>query len=143
MFAAGDVVWIVSMSSMFAFLSVFWWALQRRREREAYYRYELARQLLEHADEPDQFEFLSWLKAQEALEKERRRQGLLLGALVTLASGVGILIMFWHESGDESRIGWLPVLIGASMLAYLAVTHSSTTPLGLPPDPGARAPRER
>ncbi|MDX1500910.1 MAG: hypothetical protein R3325_01015 [Thermoanaerobaculia bacterium] len=116
------LVWLISMPSMFAFLSVFWWALQRRREREAYYRYELARQLFEQIDDGNHHDYLDWLKEREAIEGRRRRQGMLLSALVVIASGAGFLIMFHGETGEKATIGWLPVIIGAAMLIFLALT---------------------
>lgn len=117
------LVWIVSLSSMFAFLSIFWWALQRRREREAYYRYELARQLLDRVEKTSQHEYLDWLKEQDEIENRRRWQGLLLGAVVLIATGAGFMLALRRLSGDESVMGWVPLLIGIAMLVYLWITR--------------------
>ena len=117
------LIWIFSMTSMFAFLSIFWWALQRRREREAYYRYELARQLLERTEGTQNHEFLDWLKEEETLELRRRRDGFQLGGLVLIATGAGFLMVFHGKSSEESMIGWLPLFIGISMLVHLVLTH--------------------
>ena len=118
------VIWIVFLLSVFAFLSIFFWALQRRREREAYYRYELARHLLERADETDQQQFLEWLREQDAIEGRRRWEGLLLGGLVLVATGIGLLIMLHEETGEEGAVGWLPIVIGLSLLIFLGVTRA-------------------
>ena len=110
------------MASMFTFLSVFWWALQRRREREAYYRYELARQLAARAaPETEQNAFLEWLRKQDEIEERRRRNGLMLGALVLIATGLGFLIAVDLRK-DEAIMGWVPLFIGAAMLLHLGLT---------------------
>jgi len=122
------LIWIVSMASMFTFLSVFWWALQRRREREAYYRYELARHLIERAQGTDQAQFLAWLKEQDRLEDRRRRQGLLLGALVLIATGLGVIVGMEDLAREESIMGYIPLFIGLAMLLYLGTTSDRKSP---------------
>lgn len=114
-------IWIVSMASMFTFLSVFWWALQRRREREAYYRYELARQLASRSEGADQHVFLEWLREQDAIDERKRREGLKIGALVLIATGLGFLAAVDLRK-DESIMGWVPLFIGIAMFVYLATS---------------------
>ena len=116
------LIWIVSMASMFAFLSVFWWALQRRREREAYYRYELARELASRADANDQSRFLLWLREQDAIEERRRREGFLISALILLATGLGALVGVDFD-GEESIMGWICLFVGIAMLIFLAISR--------------------
>ncbi len=109
------------MASMFTFLSVFWWALQRRREREAYYRYELARQLASRSEGADQHVFLEWLREQDAIEERKRREGLKIGGLVLIATGLGFLAAVDLRK-DESIMGWVPLFIGIAMFLYLATS---------------------
>ena len=59
------VIWIVSIASTFTFLSVFWWALQRRRERESQLRYDLARRMMEVDDAAERAAGLAWLRAKK------------------------------------------------------------------------------
>ena len=117
------LIWIVSMASMFTFLSVFWWALQRRREREAYYRYELARQLASRSEGNDRALFLAWLREQDALDERRRRDGLSITAFVLVGTGVGFLMAVdIHE--EDSIMGWVPLFIGVAIFLYLAASHA-------------------
>ena len=98
------LIWIVSMASMFTFLSVFWWALQRRRERESQLRFEIARRLLDAEKPETDRSALAWLQEQEAAEQQRRRQGLALGGLVLIAAGVGALIALGHLQEHRSSV---------------------------------------
>jgi hypothetical protein len=119
------LVWIVSVSSTFAFLSVFWWSVQRRREREAYYRYELARRLLERAGAAEGV-VLEWVREVEAMEAQRRRHSVLLGALVTLGAGIGGLAPLRHFRSEDAIPGSICAGIGLALLVYYAVTRRSS-----------------
>jgi hypothetical protein len=118
------LVVIVSIASTFAFLSVFWWALQRRRERESQLRYDLASRLLD-ADTPEErASGLLWLQQQEAGDQRRRRQGLALGGLVAVAAGLGALIAIGRISGGDAVVAsWMSLLIGVAILLHVAVTR--------------------
>lgn len=122
---ASTLVWIVSMASMFTFLSVFWWALQRRREREAYYQYELTRLLLERSSGNDQQDrFLAWLEQQEEREERRRRHALMLTAAVLIATGLGFLVPLRDELFHEDAIlGWISLFIGLAVVVHLVITR--------------------
>jgi Flp pilus assembly protein TadB len=117
------LIWIVSMASMFTFLSVFWWALQRRRERESQMRHDLARRLLERETAEGVAAALTWLQEQEAAEQRRRRDGLGLAALITLAIGAGVLIGLGQLRGDDTILAWVSLLIGVALLLHLLLTR--------------------
>jgi hypothetical protein len=109
------------VSSCLAF-SVIWWATQRRREREAYYRYELSRLMLERYGD-DQERFLGWLREQEAGEVERRRHGIRMALWVLLCGGVAALAGLGFTPRDESLFGWIPIGIAAGLAIYLRSTE--------------------
>ncbi len=117
------VIWIVSIASTFTFLSVFWWALQRRRERESQLRYDLARRMMDVEDAAERASGLAWLHEQEAAEQGRRRQGVGLTALVTLAAGAGSMIALGQVHGDDLVPSWICVLIGVAILLHLGLTR--------------------
>ena len=117
------VIWIVSIASTFTFLSVFWWALQRRRERESQLRYDLARRMMEVDDAAERAAGLAWLRDQEAAEQTRRRQGLGLTALVTMAAGAGSMIALRQTRGDDLVVSWMCLLIGVAILLHLGLTR--------------------
>ena len=122
------LIWIVSMASMFAFLSVFWWALQRRRERESQLRHDLARRLLDREGSEAVTSALTWLQDQEAAEQRRRRDGLALTAMITIAIGAAVMIALRQPFGDDLIMAWASLLIGFALLLHLWVTRSRSKP---------------
>lgn len=114
---------IVSIASTFGFLSVFWWALQRRREREAYYRYETLRRLMERSDvAPDTIGTL--IRDSEEMENRRRRDGLLLAAFTFSGVGIGILVALHREPfASEAIPGWGSLATGIAMFLHLLFTR--------------------
>jgi hypothetical protein len=118
------LLWIVGTASTFTFLSVFWWALQRRREREALYRHETARRLIERGEAE---RAISWLREDEAAAEGRRREGLRLSALVWIATGTGVLLGLPKLQKEEAILGWVPLLIGAALLVYLFFSRRKTS----------------
>ncbi len=113
---------IVSIASTFGFLSVFWWALQRRREREAYYRYESLRRLMERSDVTSDT-IGTMMRDADELENRRRRDGLLLAAFTFAGVGAGILVaVHRHPFSDESIPGWGSLGTGIAMFLYLLFT---------------------
>jgi hypothetical protein len=117
------LIWIVSMASMFAFLSVFWWALQRRRERESQLRYDHVRRLLERDGPEERRAALAWLEEQESAELIRRRQGLALTSLVLVAIGLGAFIALQQLHGDDTIPAWWSLLIGLALQLHLLLTR--------------------
>lgn len=117
-----QLVAIVSIASTFGFLSIFWWALQRRREREAYYRHEVLRRLIEGADAPA--DTINWLRESEAIEARRRRESVLLGALALCGAGAGTLVAAHRNLFDGFAIpGWISLGTGLAMFVHVLVTR--------------------
>ncbi|HEX6159550.1 MAG TPA: hypothetical protein VF111_05250 [Thermoanaerobaculia bacterium] len=112
---------VASIVSSFLALSVIWWATERRREREAYYRYELSRHMLErYAD--DQERFLTWLREQEIRDGLRRREVIRLVLWVLLCGGLAALAGLGFTPRDESLFGWIPIGIAAGLAIDLLST---------------------
>ena len=112
---------IVSFSLAF---SVVWWSTQRRREREAYYRYELSRLMLDrYADGPEKV--MHWLRDQETADALRRREGLRLTAWIMLCGGFATLIGFRFALKDDALFGWVPIGIAVGLFVYLLVSRGS------------------
>ena len=113
---------IVSFSLAF---SVVWWSTQRRREREAYYRYELSRLMLDrYAD--GQEKVMNWLREQEAVDAQRRRDGLRLTAWIMLAGGLATLVGFRFALDDNALFGWVPIGIAVGLFVYLLLSRPSS-----------------
>jgi len=115
------LITIAAMTSTFGFLSVFWWSLQRRREREAYYRYELARQMLEKSGSPEG-PLLGWVREVEAEENRRRREGTLATALVAIGAGGGAWAGY-ELYGDGGTPAGAAIGIGIALLLQLLFTR--------------------
>ena len=94
-------------------------ASNRRLEREAYYRSETIKKIAE-AQEPSANAALEFLREQEKVRAVRRREGLKLGGLVTVAMGLGFIPLLWavHPTDPIYLVGLIPLLIGLALLTY-------------------------
>jgi hypothetical protein len=109
---------IVGAVALFSFLAVATWSDNRRREREAYYKNETIRKAMEMpgATPATVKEFV---REQQAIADQRRREGLKLGGLVTIAVGIGIVIFLIGKPGPQIfTLGAIPLFIGLALLAY-------------------------
>lgn len=105
------------VSSMLA-LSVMWWSWQRRKEREAYYRYELARLMVERFGD-DRERVFSWLRDLEASDRRRTVEFMRVAAWVLLFGGVAVLFGLRFTTEPESIFGLVPIALGAALSVYL------------------------
>lgn len=123
MFANLDnvVVFLVPIFFLLGFftcLTVFIWALQRRKERESYYRYELARKAVEKGA-VSEAKVLELLRADATASWRGRVEGLKLAGIVTLAIGAGLLFgLRFVEGVAVWQVGWIPIGLGAGLLVY-------------------------
>jgi hypothetical protein len=108
---------IVGAVCLFTFLTVASYAEERRKEREAYYRYEMRKKALEHGMSAETM--LEMQRHEEQAEQRRRREGLKLGGLVTAGVGVGVLfgLSFVTEEAVY-MIGYIPLAIGVAIFVY-------------------------
>ena len=115
----GFLLPIVSIVAVFTFVTVASWAENRRKEREAYYREETYRKILEHGgDSGDRI--LGLMREEEAGRSRRRIEGQRLGGLITTAVGVGVMIFLYVLVDDEPvyLAGIIPLLIGIVLVIY-------------------------
>jgi hypothetical protein len=109
---------IVGVVALFSFLAVAKWSDNRRREREAYYKNETVRKVMEipGATPATVQEFV---REQQAIADQRRREGLKLGGLITIAAGVGIIVFLIGKPGPQIfTVGAIPLLVGIALMAY-------------------------
>ncbi len=97
------------------------WAGQRRFEREAFYRSELYRQMLERGE-------LTLEKHQEARRQDeaaafaRARRALRVAGVLCIALAAGVLAGFWtHDDPTPRRIAIVPLSLGLAMVAYASI----------------------
>jgi hypothetical protein len=112
------------LTGVFSFASVFVWAHQRRREREAYYRSETLRRFSETGG-PARELLLEALQEEERHASRRRVEACQLAGVITLA--VGIAMMMLIKAMDPRRlessylVGLIPISVGLSLLLYVYV----------------------
>ena len=137
------VVVAVFWAALFCWLTVVGWATQRRKEREAYYRHETEKRLVDKGEVTAE-QLLRLRTEEERVRWLRRREGLKLGGLITTAAGIGIVVGFRFVDAGElavSAMGWIPLGIGVVLLLYTYVLYPKLSELDVD-TPSAR-PGER
>jgi hypothetical protein len=109
----------VGAISLFSFVAVASWADARRREREAFYKSEITRKIIE-TQGTGASSALELIREKEKIAARRRSEGIKLGGLVTTAVGIGLLIFLRVLIKDEPVYlsGTIPLLIGVAFLVY-------------------------
>ena len=105
------------------------WAIQRRKEREAYYWHETEKRLVDKGEVTAE-QLLRLRSEEERVRWLRRREGLKLGGLITAVAGIGIVVALRFVDTGElsiSPIGWIPLGIGAVLLLYTYVLYPDFT----------------
>ena len=110
----------VSVIAVFTFVSIATWSDNRRKEREAYYKHETYKKLIEQPGESA--EAVRGFLHDEALrEWQRRRDGLRLGGMITLVVGIGVMIFLYGVTDGQENVylvGLIPALIGFVLLLF-------------------------
>jgi hypothetical protein len=96
------------------------WAGTKRREREAFYRNELLKKVIDSPGGSTQ-SVMEMVRQQEHEAQIRRREGLKLGGLILIAAGIGLTVLLAMLERDEPAwtVGVLPTLIGIAIFAYI------------------------
>jgi hypothetical protein len=113
-------VWLsIGSIALFSFLAVAAWTGTRAREREQYYKSDLLKKIAE-STEAGGNAALQYLREQHRLAQERRRGGLILGGLVTAATGVGLMVFLGAivHRVPVYFVGLIPLLIGLAIFVY-------------------------
>ena len=111
----------VASIAMFSFVSVAVWSDARRREREAYYRSETIKRISETQGGGGS-SAIEFLREEDRLAARRRREGRMLGGLITAAVGIGMMIFLRSmpdpDAHQAALVGLIPLLIGAVLLGH-------------------------
>jgi hypothetical protein len=112
-------VWLsIGSIALFTFLGVAAWTGTRARERELYYKNDLLKKIAE-SPEAGGAAALQYLREQHRLAQEKRRGGLQLGGLITVAIGVGTMIaLLAMVHRPVFFVGVIPFLIGLVLFLY-------------------------
>ena len=127
-FAAIVVVAIIWVA-FFSWLTVVGWATERRKEREAYYRHETEKRLVDKGAVTAE-QLIELRNQEERVRWLRRREGLKLGGLITTAAGIAIVVgLRFVDTGARSvsPVGWIPLGIGLVLLLYVFLLYPDST----------------
>jgi hypothetical protein len=88
------------------------------REREAFYRSETVKKISETEGGPAAA--LQYLREDEKKAALRRSRAILLGGMITAASGIGVMafLVVVIKGQDAYLAGLIPILVGAALIAY-------------------------
>jgi hypothetical protein len=101
------------------FIPVTTWIESQRKEREAFYKAETMRRVVESSGDGAKMA-LEMLKEQDRQRRLKLREGLKIGGLTTMAVGVALLI-FLHQLIPNQAVylcGLIPGLIGVAQITY-------------------------
>ncbi|MGD0841741.1 MAG: hypothetical protein ABSA32_11325 [Candidatus Acidiferrales bacterium] len=109
----------VGALSFFAFLAVATWAGTRLKEREAFYESETLKKFADMQGGGAN-PVLELLREKEKIARTKQTEGIKLGGLVTLASGIGLMIFIAAAAHSRPAflVGLIPLLVGLALLAY-------------------------
>lgn len=107
------------------FIPLISWIESRRKEREAFYKAETMRRLVESSGEGAKLA-IEMLNAENRLGRTRKREGLKVGGLINIGVGVGVMLLLHSLLGPHGPYlcGTIPLLIGVAMLLYVYVLAS-------------------
>ncbi len=115
-----DVVAMLIPIAGIAFVTIAVWLGERRKEKESFQRCELLRKIADSQGDAAQ-RVLAVIRQQDYEAQIRRREGLKLGGLITLAAGIGLMIFLYMIETEEPVwvAGSIPILVGAALVAYV------------------------
>jgi len=101
------------------FLPITTWLESRRKEREAYYKAETMRRVSEASPDSGKAS-IEFLREQSRLMQFKTLEGLKIGGVIMIGTGIGTLILLWFLAGPAVAVcGLVPMLIGVAMLVYV------------------------
>jgi hypothetical protein len=116
----------VLMISVFTFVSIAVWTEARRKEREAYYKAEALRRIAEIPGDGGKY-VIEMMREEERIRQEQERsqrnksrEGFVVGGMVNIGIGLGLGIFLYGLGGHNSSylVGSIMVFIGLPLLIY-------------------------
>jgi hypothetical protein len=110
---------IGAVSLFVVFIPLVSWIDARRKEREAFYKADTTRRLVESSGEGAKVA-LEMLREEDLQRKSKTREGMKIGGLINLAVGLALIIFLRALIGNEPvyLCGLIPGFIGVAMLVY-------------------------
>lgn len=121
--------WMIAIivTASLAFVSVVIWLENRRKEREAHYRNEMAQRIAE-AQNPEPL--LAYVRELERIDAGRNRTKARVAGLILLALGLAMALFFhWATPGTATfLVGLIPFFVGAALLLLSEVVMRPRPP---------------
>jgi hypothetical protein len=115
----------VGAIALFTMISVSTWADNRRKEREAYYKADMLKKVAE-SQGPAAASALELMREEDRIATARTKQGLKIGGMVMVATGIGVLVFLKALVTDEPvyLCGLIVLLIGFALFggSYVVAT---------------------
>jgi len=110
---------IGAVSLFVVFIPLTSWIEARRKEREAFYKADTMRRLVESSGEGAKIA-MEMLKEQDRQQRVKTREGMKIGGLINLGVGIALMIFLRALIGHEPvyLCGLIPGFIGVAMLTY-------------------------
>ena len=96
------------------------WAAEKRKEREAFYRSELFKKIIDIPSGSTE-SVMEMLRHEERAAKIRGREGLKLAGVIIIAAGIGLTVLLAMLEHHEHiwAVGLLTTLVGAALFVYV------------------------
>jgi len=133
--AAGGLFLFLSVGAIcvFTFISIAVWTEARRKEREAYYKAETTRRLMDMGAQGSQV-VIEIMREEARIERQKvaanevkKLEGLKVGGLVNLLIGVA-LYLFMRSIGGPAMVGAFPFAVGVALTVYAYVLAARQMP---------------
>jgi hypothetical protein len=113
---------VVAIVATFTFTAIVHWIDSQRKEREAFYKAETLRRITETSGEGAKAA-LELLREDERIKQVKQREGLKIGGLICVATGIGLtallVTLVGARAGSPYLVGLIPGLVGVAMLVYV------------------------
>lgn len=109
---------IVAIVSTFSFIGVAAWVDGRRKEREAFYRSEVLKKVVETPGD-NSAQVLAMMREEERIAEVRRIEAQKLGGLVTTSVGVALIVLFYSLNPHLWPIGLIVLGVGVALLLHV------------------------
>lgn len=104
------------------FLPAVTWMDSRRKEREAFYKADTMRRITESSADGAKAA-MDLMQFEYRMEQVRKREGMKIGGVVTLAVGIALTIFLKAAAGSDRDapylVGLIPALVGVALLVYV------------------------
>ncbi|MGD0519723.1 MAG: DUF6249 domain-containing protein [Terracidiphilus sp.] len=115
----GVLIPIVSVVSVFTFITFAVWFKHRSQEREAFYKAETLRRITEASGEGAKAA-LELMREDDRLKRIKAREGMKIGGLINIGVGVALVIFLRALVSNEPvyLCGLIPGFVGIALLVY-------------------------